>query len=104
MKEVECRGESLKADAKLLTLTMFRASTGAVLAHLDLFTNNCLTLGEYSSCVMDSGSTRNSRLRILVSDLDEGEDRKYGCNATVLREFGKTDTAVWSIVVRQESM
>lgn len=86
-----------------MSLTLYRMSDSTVLAHLNHFKKNCISLSDYSSCALDSASTRNSLLRILVSDLEEEEERMYGCNATILKSLGKTSIASWSVLVKRES-
>ena len=103
LQEVECLGASLNPDVKLLSLRMFSVPDNFVLASLNVFTNSCVTFGDYSSCAIDSSDTHRSRLRVLVFDLDAGESRQYGCKASTISSLGEPKTVTWSIMVTHES-
>ena len=74
-----------------------------MLAHSNPMTKECITFGDFSSCAMDTSDTRNSRLRVLVSDLEEGESRRYGCTASSFGPFGETNVVTWSVQVERNS-
>ena len=105
IKEVECNGESLSADVKLMSLRLYRADTEyssqepKVLATLNVFENSCMTFTEYSSCQINTADTHRSRLRILVHDLIGGESREYGCTANTMASLGVTGSESWEIIV-----
>lgn len=103
IQEIECGGGNLEAEMIIMSLTIFILPANAILAHVSPFKGDCVTFSEFSSCVIDTGDTRRSKLRVLVPDLDEGETRKYGCNCTTLGSFGKTDTFTWSVLVWRNS-
>ena len=103
LQEVECTTENLKAEVKVFSLKMYTGPTNTVLAHANPVTNECITFKDYSSCKIDSSDTRKSRLKVLVSDLEEGESRKYGCTATSFGSLGETNAASWSITVWRKS-
>lgn len=102
VQEVECTGGALEAEVHLLTLKLFRVADDVMLASLNHFTGDCVTSGEFSSCVLDRVDTKRSRLRTLVADLDEEETRRYGCVVGVLRN---TDLAkfTWTVDVKRNS-
>ena len=75
LQEVECKGENLKPDVKLLSLKMYRVSDNTVLASRNVFKNSCLTEDDFSSCFVDTRDTHQSKLRVLVDDLEAGESR-----------------------------
>ena len=52
---------------------------------------------------MDTLDTHKSRLRVLVSDLEEGESREYGCTALALRTTGDASEFTWSALVSHRS-
>lgn len=104
IQEVECGGWYLDSDVKVFSLTMFKFSDVTIVSHINHFTSECITSVEFSSCIMDSGNTRNSRLKILVTDLAEEESRKYGCNVTSFKFVGETPrTVTWSLDVKRPS-
>ena len=103
IKEVECSGVTLRPEISLLSLKTFRVANNTVTAYLNTLKNECITLDEYSSCVIDSSSTRRSRLRFLVHDLKEGESREYGCTANSFKSLEDTRTWTWTVTVRRKS-
>lgn len=103
LQEVECSADYFKAEVKILSIKMFAVPGNKVLAHANPVTNECLTFKEFSSCKIDTGDTRKSRLRVLVSDLEEGESRRYGCTATSFGSLGDTDTSTWYVTVNRKS-
>ena len=103
LQEVECSGGSLKPEVTLLSLQMHRLSDSKTLASLNVFLNTCVTLSSYSSCVIDSGDTHKSRLRVLVDDLAEGESRGYGCTVNTVKSVGNPVTLNWTIHIRRNS-
>ena len=100
---MECWGGFLPPEVKLLSLTMFPRESGAVLAYANPFTEECITFADYSSCRIDTGDTKQSRLRVLVSDLREGHGRTYGCNITTFKSVGHTKTSTLYITVERKS-
>lgn len=103
IKEVECWGGDLDAEVKLLSLTMFRNSDNSVLAYVNPLTGECITFGEFSSCMIDKLDARKSKLRILVYDLVAGESVQYGCNATSFKSVAHTTIVTWSVSIITES-
>lgn len=103
IQEMECSGDTLRPEISLLSLKTFRVADGTVTAYLNTLKHECITLTEYSSCVIDSGNTRRSRLRFLVHDLQEGESREYGCTANSFRSLEDTRTWTWTVTVRRNS-
>ena len=103
LQEVECTTGNLKAEVSVFSLKMFTIPDNGLLAHANPVKGECVTFGQFSSCVVDSGNTRNSRLRVLVSDLGEGESRRYGCTASTFGPLGEYDAATWSLTVRRNS-
>ena len=103
IQEVECWGEGLKPEVKLLSLKLYRASDNYVLASLNIYANTCLTYNDFSSCYVNSVETHKSRIKALVYDLEEGESRRYGCKATVVQSEGDASELKWSTVVMRRS-
>lgn len=103
IQEVECWGGNLDSDLKLMSLQMYKFSDSAVLASLNLYTKNCMTYGDFSSCVINPVDAHKSRLRLLVHDLREGESRKYKCTVVGVKPSGITKTSTWSITVTNHS-
>ena len=103
LQEVECTGRGLKPEVDVMSLSLFRTTDKFVLATLNVFKNSCFTHTDFSSCYIDQSDSRKSRLRILVSDLEEGESRKYGCKANIIDTRGETTSSNWSILVSRES-
>ena len=101
--EVECQGGHLEGGVKVLSLKLYAASDNSVLAYLNTYSNECITYGEYSSCFIDLTDSRNSRLRVLLVDLESGESRRYGCKASIFRSGEEAKTATWSLVVTRNS-
>ena len=103
LQEVECSTGHLKASVKVFSLKMLTGPQNTVLAHANPVTNECVTFKEFSSCKLDLSDTRKSVLRVLVSDLEEGESRRYRCTATSFGSLGETNTSSWSITVWRKS-
>ena len=103
LQEVECTGRDLNPEMDLLSLSVFRMSDSAALGTLHVIKNSCFTHSDFSSCSIDLKDSRQSRLRILVADLSEGESRQYGCEASVINAKGRTNTSVWTVVVTRAS-
>lgn len=103
IQEVGCSGESLEAEVKILSLTMFKTSDNSVLVYANPLTNDCFTGVDFSSCLIDTIDKRNSRVRVLVYDLQEGETRQYGCNVSSFKHKEQAGTITWSILVRGKS-
>ena len=103
LQEVECWAGHLEAEVKLLSLKLYNVADDTLLAYLNTLTNECMTFLEYSSCDIDTSDTRQSRLRVLVADLKEGESRTYGCKTSSFRSTEEAKTSTWSIVVRRNS-
>lgn len=102
IQEVECWAKHVQTEAKLLTLKLFEVSRDSNLAYVNYLTNECVTFGEFSSCVIDVKDMRNTKLRLLVSDLAEDEVRTYGCLVTSLKAID-THKMTWTIDVRPGS-
>ena len=103
IQEVECWGQGLKPETKLLSLKVYTIPDNKVQASLNVFANNCLTYADYSSCFVDTADTHRSRLRVLVYDLEEGESREYGCRALALQNTGDESELTWSVLVTRKS-
>ena len=103
IQEVDCWGGSLNADVKLISLQIFKLPESVVLASLNVYTNNCMTYGDYSSCVIDQNDVHKSHVRVLVHDLKEGERREYGCTATTVTAQGNAVVTNWKMVLNRTS-
>ena len=103
IQEVECSGGSLNSDVKLISLQLFELPDSTVLASLNVYTNNCMTFSDYSSCTVHPADTHKSKLRILVHDLEEGESREYGCTANTVNPLGNVIFRNWKLLVRRHS-
>lgn len=99
IQEVECSGGHFEAEVNILYLKLFEVSNQTVLAYLNHPSRNCLTFAEFSSCFVDPLNSRGSRLRILVSDLDVGETRQYGCTVSTWKSLKDTEKFTWSVSV-----
>ena len=102
LQEVECWGRKVEPEAKLLSLRMYTTSDGSVLAYVNILTLECLTFSEFSSCVLNSTDSHQSRLRVLVSDLEAGQSRDYGCEVSTLKSLEGAKTTLWTISVTRE--
>lgn len=103
IQEVECSGGYLNSDVKLISLQLFELPDSTVLASLNVYTNNCMTFSDYSSCTIHPADTHKSKLRILVHDLEEGESREYGCTANTVNPLGNVIFRNWKLLVRRHS-
>lgn len=101
IQEVDCWGGRLNSDVKLISLQIFKLPESTLLASLNVYTNNCMTYGDFSSCVIDQTDIHKSRVRVLVHDLEEGEHREYGCTATTVTPQGSAVVTNWKMVVRR---
>jgi hypothetical protein len=82
----------------------FTSHSSRILAVANLKQGSCTTSKAFVSCRLDRGDARRSSVRALLSDLDEGEMREYGCNLTSLDTMGQTRVVTWSVVVSRSSM
>ncbi|XP_025101738.1 uncharacterized protein LOC112568586 isoform X25 [Pomacea canaliculata] len=103
LQEVECSGAELQSEVKLLFLKMIKLSDSSVLAFVNPQSHECLTYEEFSSCVIDAVDSKKTRLKILVSDLEEGESRLYGCIATTVKSHDFTQQITWNLTVRGQT-
>ena len=103
IQEVECWGVDLNTDVKLISLQLFELPQSSVLASLNVITKNCMTYGEFSSCVIHPSDSHQSRLRVLVHDLEEGGSREYGCTANTVDPQGNAIFKNWKILLRRIS-
>ena len=103
LQEVECSAGNVKADLKVFSLKMFSMPENIVLATANPVIDECVTFTVFSSCSIDRVDTRRSKLRVLVSDMEEGEVRRYGCRVNSFDSFGDTVTSTWSISVERQS-
>ena len=99
LQEVECFGDNVDAGLTLTSLRLVKLPEKEIIAVLRTDTKTCLTYNDYSSCTIDSQSTRRSRLRVLVYDLKEGESREYGCTANTVDSLGGAVPKNWNIVI-----
>ena len=103
LQEVVCSGTKLEPEVKLLSLQMHRLPGNKALASLNVISSSCVTLGDYSSCFIDSDDSRRSKLRILVVDLMEEESRVYTCDVHTIDSFGIPKSSQWRITVKRPS-
>ena len=103
LQEIECTAENLKAEVKVFSIKIHTLAENTILAHADPMTNECVTFQEMSSCTLDPSDTRKSRLKVLVSDLEEGERRGYVCTVTSFGSLGATNSLSWSVTVWRKS-
>ena len=101
--EVECSAAEVRTELRVFSLKMFSLPDNIVLATANPMVNECVTFRDFSSCSIDRVDTRHSKLRVLVSDMEEGEVRRYGCRVNSFDSFGDTVTSTWSISVERES-
>ena len=99
LQEVECSGGSLAAEVDLLSLTLFKMSENSILAVANPLKSTCMTFSEFSSCDISAGNTRQSVVRTLVADLEEGETTVLGCNVTGFLKTGHPQVYSWSLSV-----
>ena len=102
IQEVECWGGTLNTDIKLMSLQIFTLPESTVLASLNVYTNNCMTFGDFASCAIHPTDSHKSKVRLLVHDLGDGESRRYGCTATILNALGNAKTTTWTLLVRRK--
>ncbi|XP_025101739.1 uncharacterized protein LOC112568586 isoform X26 [Pomacea canaliculata] len=98
--EVECSGSTLELGEELFSLVVFTVDDKNVIAFVNRL--NCLMSKDFSLCVVDTGDSRKSLLRVLVSDLEEDEARLYGCNVTSFLPTGTARTQTWSVLVKRD--
>ena len=103
LREVECTGRNLNPEVKLLALQIYRLPSHELLATLNVISSNCVTLGEMASCDVNTADSHQSKLRVLVADLDEGESRQFKCTGNTLDSYGLTNAVTWNIIVTRYS-
>ena len=104
VQKIRCSGETLPSDAELMSMVMYQAFDQRVLSVLNLNKQQCSTSAEFVSCAVDKLESKKSSVTVLVSDLQEGQWRAYGCNVSVLfPATGKNDIFSWSVTVRRHS-
>ncbi|KAL8577615.1 hypothetical protein ACOMHN_036806 [Nucella lapillus] len=97
--EIQCSGTTLHPGVTVFSLKIFTLPEKTLQAKANPLKNNCFTFSEMSSCSIVKNDTRKSQLRILVSDLAEGEKRRYGCTTTSFDTDGDTGTSSWVLDV-----
>lgn len=102
LQEVRCSGTSIQTQVEVMSLELFQPHNDKVLAIIFPIRNTCKTFTAYSSCSVDTGDTRKSSVRTLVSDLEEGETTRLGCNVTTLRGDGHAQMFSWFISVHRK--
>ena len=102
LQEVECLAAILRPELKLFSLKMFSVDNNVVLATANAMTEECVTFTEYSSCYVDRTDSRKSKIRVLVSDMKEGEMKQFGCRVNSFDSLGDTITTTWSITVERK--
>ena len=103
LQEVVCSAGTLRPEVKVLSLKMFTLPENSVLATANPVMKECVTFREYSSCSVDGSDTRKSEVRVLVSDMDEGEIRRFGCRVNSFDSLGDTISTAWSVTVERRS-
>lgn len=103
VQEVQCRGDALPPDSSLLLMTVYGMSTHPALALLNMATRHCSTAHAFVSCHVHDSEPRRSHVTVLVTDLQEGESRKYGCNVTSVSAGGQVQTTAWAVSVQRLS-
>ena len=103
LREVECTGRNLSPEVKLLALQIYRLPSHELLATLNVISSNCVTLGEMASCDVNTADSHQSKLRVLVADLDEGESRQFKCTGNTLDSYGLSKGVTWKIMVTRYS-
>lgn len=96
-------GDYLKPEVKLISLKLVQLPESTVLASLNLYTENCMTYGDYASCIINTSYVHKSKLRVLVHDLEEGESREFGCVANTVNAQGDPVLEDWKTVVARIS-
>ena len=100
IQRVQCSGDTLPADSKILFAVLYQVSDGKILGKMSMTEKQCYTSEEFVSCDISEGETKESKMRILVADLGEGQSREFGCNVTALMAGFRTRFFSWSLVVR----
>ena len=101
LQEIACTAGNLRTEAKVLSLKMFTLPGNIILASANPVMKECVTFREYSSCSVTGSDTRKSELRVLVSDMDVGEVRRFGCRVNSFDSVGDTISTTWSITVER---
>ncbi|KAK7490330.1 hypothetical protein BaRGS_00018491 [Batillaria attramentaria] len=102
VQEVDCSGEGHDPDASIFFMVLYR-SPGNIVASLNVATEECLTNDAFSSCIIDRKNSRKSRLRTLVVDLDEGQQKWFACNVTGVVSVARTKVMSWKLLVKRIS-
>lgn len=102
IQELECTGRNLDAE-EIMAITMYSVSDDFVLASVQLLSRMCVTWTSYSSCTIIDASTKATKLKMLITDLKEDQDRSYGCNISSYRSGGRMHITSWVIVVKVQS-
>ena len=101
--EVECSGDGLPASADLLSIVLYDADTNRVLASVNYAERKCVTSGGFTSCLVDSVNSRNTRVRMLIDDLRAEEVRTYGCDVSIFKAGERSTYVSWSLAVERPS-
>ena len=118
LKEIECSGSTLPNEVNYLSLKLFKSYQrnskssafsnkikNVTLTSLVTSENVCHTYAEFASCFIDDSDRRNSVLKTLVSDLDEGETITIGCAVNAVFKVGQQIMfeETWTIDVHRKS-
>lgn len=100
--EVDCSGHTLPSDIKLLSMALL-SSKYNVIASASLLNRECTTSSTFASCYFDDKDTRNTALRSLVLDLNEGDTREFGCEVNIQSSDGRSKIITWSLLGKRIS-
>lgn len=94
--EVTCDSDSLPPELDTFSIVLFRVGSDKVLGHANLKKRECSTADSFVSCTVAEGDTKNNNIRILISDLADGESLVFGCNLTAMTSGGIIRYFTWT--------
>lgn len=94
--EVTCDSDALPPELDTFSIVLFRVGSDKVLGHANLKKRECSTADSFVSCTVAEGDTKNNDIRILISDLADGESLVFGCNLTAMTSGGIIRYFTWT--------
>ncbi|XP_076457965.1 uncharacterized protein LOC143291754 isoform X9 [Babylonia areolata] len=99
LQELQCSGENVPADSEIMIMVLYDTATKDILAAASIGKRQCSTSHRFVACHLDPADTRQSRLKVLIDDLAEGQSKVYGCNVTFVTPDMQVKTFSWSTTV-----
>lgn len=93
----------MDSDVDVFSLVLLNVKNDSVYASANVAKRECSTSRLFTSCSFHATESRLTQLRMLITDLSEGEGRLYGCNVTSIKTGGRVTITFWTLMVTRNS-